>query len=179
MNETPRILATRASQSVKMFICYSHQDKTWMSRLAVFLNGFMYDDRLTNVAGLQYVNAWHDKELTVGNRWDGEIKQELEEMDIFVMPSKSEALSNALMEAMASGCAIVASDVGGNPELITSGETGLLIPPKDDAALYAALKEVEQNSNEAQGRVAAAQKRAEQFSIQITIEKLVALLKSI
>lgn len=50
----------------------------------------------------------------------------LRKIDIFVLPSLSEALSNALMEAMASGCAVVASDAGGNPELVQHGDTGLL-----------------------------------------------------
>ena len=50
----------------------------------------------------------------------------LRSIDIFVLPSRSEALSNSLMEAMACGCAAIASRVGGNSELITPGETGLL-----------------------------------------------------
>jgi glycosyltransferase involved in cell wall biosynthesis len=56
-------------------------------------------------------------------------------MDIFVLPSLSEALSNSLMEAMGCGCCPVASRVGGNPELVTDGETGLLFPACDAAAL--------------------------------------------
>jgi len=55
----------------------------------------------------------------------------LRAIDIFVLPSTSEALSNSLMEAMASGCAVVASKVGGNPELVSDGSTGLLFPPGD------------------------------------------------
>ncbi len=47
-------------------------------------------------------------------------------IDIFVLPSRSEALSNALMEAMACGCCPVASRVGGNPELVEDGQNGLL-----------------------------------------------------
>lgn len=50
----------------------------------------------------------------------------LRSMDIFVLPSLSEALSNSLMEAMACGCACIASSAGGNPELVRHGETGLL-----------------------------------------------------
>jgi glycosyltransferase involved in cell wall biosynthesis len=56
-------------------------------------------------------------------------------MDIFVLPSLSEALSNSLMEAMGCGCCPVASDTGGNPELVIDGETGLLFPVGDAQAL--------------------------------------------
>jgi glycosyltransferase involved in cell wall biosynthesis len=61
-------------------------------------------------------------------------------IDIFVLPSLSEALSNSLMEAMACGCAVAASRVGGNPELVTHGETGLLFEPRDPAALAQTMR---------------------------------------
>jgi hypothetical protein len=76
--------AGRAGSSVKLFISYSHENRVWMKRLAPLLIGFQYDDRLLNAPGLQYLHAWHDKELAPGNPWDGEIRQELEEMDVFV-----------------------------------------------------------------------------------------------
>lgn len=60
-------------------------------------------------------------------------------IDIFVLPSVSEGLSNALMEAMACGCTVVASDVGGNPELIEDNKNGLLFPGGDRPALERAL----------------------------------------
>ena len=63
----------------------------------------------------------------------------LRAMDVFVLPSLSEALSNSLMEAMACGCCPIASDVGGNPELVAHGETGLLFPSGDAGALAARL----------------------------------------
>jgi glycosyltransferase involved in cell wall biosynthesis len=50
----------------------------------------------------------------------------LREIDIFVLPSVTEALSNSLMEAMSRGCAVIASAVGGNPELVDPERTGLL-----------------------------------------------------
>jgi glycosyltransferase involved in cell wall biosynthesis len=53
----------------------------------------------------------------------------LRSIDIFVLPSLSEALSNALMEAMACGCACIASRTGGNPELLGNDEVGLLFAP--------------------------------------------------
>jgi glycosyltransferase involved in cell wall biosynthesis len=60
-------------------------------------------------------------------------------IDIFVLPSLSEALSNALMEAMACGCCPVASDVGGNPELVIPMQTGLLFRRGDAADLAGKL----------------------------------------
>jgi glycosyltransferase involved in cell wall biosynthesis len=63
------------------------------------------------------------------------VAQWLNAMDIFVLPSLSEALSNALMEAMACGVAPVASHTGGNPELVREGITGLLFPPGNAEAL--------------------------------------------
>jgi L-malate glycosyltransferase len=59
----------------------------------------------------------------------------LHAIDVFVLPSISEALSNSLMEAMGCECCAIASDVGGNPELVRPGETGLLFKSGDAADL--------------------------------------------
>ncbi len=64
----------------------------------------------------------------------------LKSIDIFVLPSISEALSNSLMEAMACGCACIASRTGGNPELIRDGETGLLFTPGHSEDLVEKLR---------------------------------------
>jgi len=80
---------------------------------------------------------------------------------------------------MALGTPVVATNVGGNPELITSGENGVLIPSKDDAALRAALTNIAQHPEEARSRAERAMEKAKKFSIDITIEKLVTLLKAI
>lgn len=60
-------------------------------------------------------------------------------MDIFVLPSLGEGISNTILEAMASGLPVVATDVGGNPELVHTGETGILVPPSDVEAMAQAL----------------------------------------
>lgn len=60
-------------------------------------------------------------------------------MDIFVLPSLSEGLSLALLEAMLAGKPIVATRVGGNAELVVEGATGTLVPSKDPQSLAAAL----------------------------------------
>ena len=60
--------------------------------------------------------------------------------DIFALPSLTEGLSIALLEACATGLAVVATSVGGNPEIIRDGRTGLLVPADDGEALRAALQ---------------------------------------
>jgi len=63
----------------------------------------------------------------------------LRAMDIFVLPSLSEAFSNSLMEAMACGCCPVASRVGGNPELLGDSERGVLFEAGNPVELAAVL----------------------------------------
>lgn len=60
-------------------------------------------------------------------------------LDLFVLPSQAEGTSCTLQEAMASGLPVVATAVGGTPDLVQPGVTGLLVPPDDEAALAGAL----------------------------------------
>lgn len=62
--------------------------------------------------------------------------------DVFVLPSRTEGMSNALVEALACGAAIVATDIPGNSELCTDGENALLVPVGDRAATAAAISEI-------------------------------------
>jgi L-malate glycosyltransferase len=59
--------------------------------------------------------------------------------DIFVLPSRSEGFSNAIIEAMASSLPVVATDVGGNAEAVKDGITGFLVPSEDPVALSSAI----------------------------------------
>jgi glycosyltransferase involved in cell wall biosynthesis len=76
--------------------------------------------------------------LTRGLPAEG-IHERLRRADVFVLASRTEALSLALLEAMSHGLAIVATAVGGIPEFIRDGETGLLAPPESVDALADAM----------------------------------------
>lgn len=66
----------------------------------------------------------------------------LRQATLSVLPSHSEGLSNSLIESMAAGLPLVATDVGGNPELVNDGVNGLLVPVKNVAALAAAINAI-------------------------------------
>jgi glycosyltransferase involved in cell wall biosynthesis len=67
--------------------------------------------------------------------------------DVFALPSRSEGLPLALLEAMHSGAAVVATDVGGVPEVVTVGREALLVPPDEDEALASALIRLLEDEN--------------------------------
>ncbi|GHU37885.1 glycosyl transferase family 1 [Betaproteobacteria bacterium] len=64
-----------------------------------------------------------------------DVPEVLRGLDCFVLPSLAEGISNTILEAMASGLPVVATDVGGNGELIEEGKTGKLIPVNDVSAM--------------------------------------------
>jgi glycosyltransferase involved in cell wall biosynthesis len=73
----------------------------------------------------------------LGNRTD--VPDLLRACDLFVHPSREEGFSNAILEAMAAGRVVVAVDVGGNPEAVEDGRTGVLVPSRDPGLLAEAI----------------------------------------
>jgi glycosyltransferase involved in cell wall biosynthesis len=63
-------------------------------------------------------------------------------LDVLVLPSLRDGLPNALLEGMACGCAIVATEVGGIPDALSHNENGVLVPPGEVNALAAAISEL-------------------------------------
>jgi glycosyltransferase involved in cell wall biosynthesis len=134
-----------------------------------------YKQKLKNEAdrlGLRKQIVW------AGHRID--IPQVLSAMDLFVMPSLRDSLPMAVMEAMAAGLPVVATTVGGLPECVLGGKTGLLVPPADHRALSEAVicllsdKELCRRFGEA-GR-----KRVQHnFSMEIILPKIEAILSRV
>jgi glycosyltransferase involved in cell wall biosynthesis len=109
-------------------------------------------------------------ELGLGSRFVlrgsvADVPNFLRSVDVAVLPSHSEGMSNALLEYMAAGRAVVATDVGANAKLLDAGRCGLLVPPNDAAALAGALGTLLANPLRAASYGAAARRRVgEEFS---------------
>jgi glycosyltransferase involved in cell wall biosynthesis len=69
-----------------------------------------------------------------------DIPQLMRGFDVFVLPSLAEGISNTILEAMASGLPVVATNVGGNPELVAQNKTGMLVPSANVQALAMTLE---------------------------------------
>jgi len=78
----------------------------------------------------------------VGRKSPAEVRDLLQASDIFLLPSLSEGISNAALEAMACGLPVVASDCGGMSEAIEDGIDGLLLPPRDPHAIADAVEKL-------------------------------------
>jgi glycosyltransferase involved in cell wall biosynthesis len=100
----------------------------------------------------------------IGLRQD--IPRILSMLNVFALPSLSEGLSMAILEAMIAGKPVVASHVGGNPELVVDQETGFLVPPRNSTALASRLITLLTNRDQAAAMGQKAKQRAEErFSL--------------
>ncbi|MBI2951481.1 glycosyltransferase family 4 protein, partial [bacterium] len=111
-----------------------------------------------------------DRVRLPGHRED--VARVLGAADLFALPSLNEGLGLALVEAMAMGLATVASRVGGVPEVVLDGETGLLTPPGDAGALAGAILRL-MDDPEARDRMGAAgrERARAHFSIERTVQE--------
>lgn len=116
-----------------------------------------------------------EKKLSESVRFLGRVSDlpaHLRTADIFVLPSRSEGFSNALVEAMANGMPAIATSVGGNPEAISNGVTGLLVPPEDPGSLAAAMSSLLSSPQRAQQMGRLGKEAAEtRFTSQAMLEK--------
>jgi len=101
-------------------------------------------------------------------------------LEVVLLPSRSEGLSQSLLEAMALGKPVVASAAAGNLDPVTHGADGLLVPPVDPGAWAAALDRVLEDSVLARGLGDGARRTArERFSRRCTVERTLDLYRTI
>jgi glycosyltransferase involved in cell wall biosynthesis len=103
------------------------------------------------------------------------------DFDIAVLTTRTstEHFSNSILEYMALGRPVVATDIGGNPELVVSGENGLLVPPDDDAALARALGELLADPARARRMGALARARVErEFQMEHSVARFIELWRT-
>lgn len=136
--------------------------------------------------------VWEDRELEAEAElyadtitwlgWiSGEEKQKyLRECDIFVLPSYFEGQSLSLLEAMASYCAVAASETGGIPQMVIEGETGIFVRPKDADSLEAGLLKLLKDSDLCRRIGINARRKVEkEFDISISVSKLVEIYERV
>ncbi len=98
-----------------------------------------------------------DQVWMAGNRKD--VPDLLRALDIFVLPSLGEGISNTILEAMACGVPVVATRVGGNPELVHDGRTGYLVAPANPTQMARAITHYATHQNDARAHGAAGRER--------------------
>ncbi|RME33049.1 MAG: glycosyltransferase [Gammaproteobacteria bacterium] len=100
--------------------------------------------------------------------------------DIGVLPSHQEGFSNTLLESMACGLPMVATRVGGNPEAVEDGHSGLLVPPRDPAALGRALRRLALDGELRHRLGAGARRRCEEnFALEGCVDAYAHLYRSL
>ncbi|HYB73175.1 MAG TPA: glycosyltransferase family 4 protein [Candidatus Sulfotelmatobacter sp.] len=99
-------------------------------------------------------------------------------LDVFVLPSLNEGMGRVLVAAMALGVPVVATRVGGVPDVLEDGRQGLLVPPADPAALAKSIAAILGDGMRAAAMGALGRARAERFSLQVMLERLGALYRN-
>ena len=140
--------------------------------IVVIVGRMVYDKGITFVA--EAINKMQDPDVTFVFIGDGPILEDLGvllqkqilignvillgkqkniisilmECDIFLFATLHENLSNALLEACSVGLSIIATNIGGNPEVIKHNKNGILIPPKDSSSIVDAIKYLKDNKDQ-------------------------------
>jgi sugar transferase (PEP-CTERM/EpsH1 system associated) len=143
-------------------------------RLMVIGDGPLREEslRLLRAAGADHL-AW-----LPGERAD--IPELLRAFDLFILPSIAEGISNTILEAMATGLPVVATNVGGNPELVEEGRTGLLVPASDPGAMAEAIRTYFSDRDKLIQHGRAGRKRVkEEFSLESMVDGYMAVYDAV
>lgn len=110
--------------------------------------------------------------------WRNDIEAIMPLFDILVLPSLNEGMGRVLVEAMAAGKPIVASKVGGIPDLVQHGINGLLVPPGDEKALADGIRQLLDDPQKANMMGRRGRERCHEFSLDAMVKKIDALYLS-
>ena len=103
------------------------------------------------------------KERTLFSGFRRDVPELLKTFDVFVLSSITEGTSMTILEAMAAGLPVVATNVGGNPEIVVNEKTGIIVPPKDPPALAEAIIRIMSDRNLAEAMGAAGRERVKKL----------------
>jgi len=104
--------------------------------------------------------------------WRPDVDEIMGCFDIFVLPSLNEGMGRVLVEAMATGLPIVASSVGGIPDLVKDGENGLLVPPADAGALKRAISDLLSDKAKRKRMGETGKRMCRPYSVEAMVEKI-------
>lgn len=124
---------------------------------------------LANSLGIQ------ERVVFAGYRED--VRSYYEAFDVSAIPSLEEGFGNVAVEAMATGIPVVASDLGGLGEIITDGETGLLVPAADPPALAGALLRILRDARFADHLAQGGRRRADDYSFDSYLARLIEIYR--
>jgi glycosyltransferase involved in cell wall biosynthesis len=113
-----------------------------------------------------------DRVRLLGRMPPGLVATRLWNADVFVLPSRREALGVAVLEAMAAGVAVVSTRVGGIPEIVRNGDEGVLVMPDDVSSLADALGTLLDDPSRRRALRVAGVRRAQQFSVQAMVQEI-------
>jgi len=136
------------------------------------------DNSINRAAGVEFISKLEQQVTNLGldayvkfTGYRADVPELLTQATVSVLPSYSEGLSNALLESMASGIPVVATRVGGNPELVKHDKCGLLVPPRDPEALAGAISAIIQSPELARTYGACGRQRVkDHFSLQRMVQ---------
>ncbi len=155
--------ADRVDPAAQLVICAGQADTPELEAEVAALAGLLREHR----SGVIWLSGMLAKR---------EVIQLLTHATVFVCPSLYEPLGIVNLEAMACGAAVVASRVGGIPEVVADGETGLLVPPNDDDALAIAINALVRDADRAGAMGLLGRKRAiDEFGWQAVAAQTAAL----
>ncbi|MCO6453221.1 MAG: glycosyltransferase family 4 protein [Caldilineales bacterium] len=107
----------------------------------------------------------------LGNLGRSQLQDELARCQVVVLPARQETAPMAVAEALAAGCPVIATRVGGMPDMITSEKTGMLVPPGDANALAASLRQILSDPGQSNAMGERARESADRYRLDSVVDR--------